>query len=347
MSKEKKSKNEDFEYQTVSDIENNKYRTIKINSGILGANQEWFADNLNVSCFRNGDAIMQAQQLTDWVEVCKKGIPAWCYYEDKENFGKLYNLAAILDARGLAPVGYEIPDYYDFSILGFNAQEYKPIETNTFAFNLDVNYRIDNAGLRSGALKIMAKTSWKKNGKNIVGTNFTGAGWRGAFNNILDFTENELKCKIWFKPSGWFFKDFTQNKPVGFGLWIDFHDLKTYLPDLLLEDNVLNEHILLKKPLDFSYNHYEIASNISINNSRYQKGSNLFISAFNRSQFYPINKISSNENKINYDHAVNCLFASNYGGYPRTATFVSGKNQVFYESAESNYGAYVRPFKYL
>ena len=342
-----KSKKDDLVYETISDVENNKYRTIKIKSGILGANQEWFADNLNVSCFNNGDTIIQAQQLNDWIDACINGIPAWCYYPENESFGKLYNLAAILDSRGLAPVGYKIPDYFDFSILGFNAQEYEPIETNTFAFNLDINYRLDNVGLRSGALKIMAKTSWKKKGKNIVGTNFTGAGWRGAFNDITDFTDNELKSKIWLKPTGWYFKDFAQNKPVGFGLWIDFNDLKTYLPDVLFEQSVINEHIISKKPLDFSNNHYEISSNININNSRFQKASNLFVSAFNRSQYYPIKNYSNNENQINYDHAVNCLFASDFSGYPRTATFVSGKNQVFYESAEIHFGAYLRPFRYF
>lgn len=39
MSKEKKAKKGDFDYGTISDIEDNKYRTIKIESGILGANR--------------------------------------------------------------------------------------------------------------------------------------------------------------------------------------------------------------------------------------------------------------------------------------------------------------------
>ena len=66
MSTESKKKNNSFDYLNVSDIENNSYRSIIIKGGILGADQEWFADNLNVGTFRNGDIIFQAQSDTDW-----------------------------------------------------------------------------------------------------------------------------------------------------------------------------------------------------------------------------------------------------------------------------------------
>ena len=48
-------------------------------------------------------------------------IGAWCYYNnDQKNgkiYGKLYNGYAVHDPRGLAPEGYHIPLYDDFSKL--------------------------------------------------------------------------------------------------------------------------------------------------------------------------------------------------------------------------------------
>lgn len=61
---------------TISNIEDKNYRTIKIERLILGANKEWFADNLNVSHFRKGDSMLQAQECSDWLDACEKGIPA-------------------------------------------------------------------------------------------------------------------------------------------------------------------------------------------------------------------------------------------------------------------------------
>lgn len=70
----------------------------------------WMVSNLNVSCFRNGDAI---PEVTDPVEWSNCTTPAWCYYNnDPANgaiYGKLYNSQAINDPRGLAPDGFHLP----------------------------------------------------------------------------------------------------------------------------------------------------------------------------------------------------------------------------------------------
>ena len=72
--------------------------------------QTWTTKNLNVTKYRNGDAIPQVQDRNAWANLTTG---AWCYYENKgENgttYGKLYNWFAVNDKRGLAPKGYHIP----------------------------------------------------------------------------------------------------------------------------------------------------------------------------------------------------------------------------------------------
>jgi uncharacterized protein (TIGR02145 family) len=86
-------------------------------------NQVWMSKNLDVSTFRNGDPIPQAQSIAEWKKASNQNKPAWCYYQvqkysetkyfgepDKsKKYGKLYNWYAVNDPRGLAPKGWHIP----------------------------------------------------------------------------------------------------------------------------------------------------------------------------------------------------------------------------------------------
>jgi uncharacterized protein (TIGR02145 family) len=77
-------------------------------------NQEWFSKNLDVTKFRNGDEIPEAKTEQQWIEAGEKKQPAWCYYNNDIKkgavFGKLYNYYAVKDPRGLAPIGFHIPE---------------------------------------------------------------------------------------------------------------------------------------------------------------------------------------------------------------------------------------------
>jgi uncharacterized protein (TIGR02145 family) len=99
----------------VIDIDKNIYKTV-----IIG-DQEWMAENLKVSRFRNGDIIQRIDDKEEWVKAGNEGKPAWCYYNNKDEnnlkYGKLYNWHAVNDPRGLAPKGFYIASDYDFSIL--------------------------------------------------------------------------------------------------------------------------------------------------------------------------------------------------------------------------------------
>ena len=83
--------------------------------------QIWQSKNLDVTEFRNGDKILEAKTNEAWINAAIYRKPAWCYYNFKaENgkiFGKLYNLYAVIDDRGLAPLGYHIPLKNEFEIL--------------------------------------------------------------------------------------------------------------------------------------------------------------------------------------------------------------------------------------
>ena len=85
--------------------------TVPITSGkVQIGSQVWMTKNLNVSRYRNGDLIPEVQDSNAWAALTTG---AWCYYEnDRLNgvqFGKLYNWYAVIDPRGLAPIGYHVP----------------------------------------------------------------------------------------------------------------------------------------------------------------------------------------------------------------------------------------------
>jgi uncharacterized protein (TIGR02145 family) len=101
--------NPNLNYGTMNDQDGNTYKTIIIGS------QEWMAENLKTSHYRNGDLI--TTNLTDsmWGSAV---IGACCFFNnDSANYccpyGKLYNWYAVSDTRNVCPVGWHIPDKYE------------------------------------------------------------------------------------------------------------------------------------------------------------------------------------------------------------------------------------------
>ncbi len=86
-------------------------------------NQVWMTQNLDVSTFRNGDSIPEAKTAKEWEKAVQQRKPAWCYYNNdpkNKKYGKLYNLYAVEDQRGLAPQGWHIAGDADWSLLTTN-----------------------------------------------------------------------------------------------------------------------------------------------------------------------------------------------------------------------------------
>lgn len=83
--------------------------------------QIWMVENLNIDKFQNGDIIPQAKSKEEWEKAALNQKPVWCYYDydlsNKDTYGKLYNWYAIVDSRNLAPKGWEIPSYHNWSQL--------------------------------------------------------------------------------------------------------------------------------------------------------------------------------------------------------------------------------------
>jgi uncharacterized protein (TIGR02145 family) len=106
--------NPELIYGSTTDQEGNVYKTIVIGT------QEWMAENLNTSIYRNGDAIVNSADSVAWRDSTS-GL--WTYYNNDASYacpyGKLYNGFACLDERGLCPVGWHIPvnDEWDSLLL--------------------------------------------------------------------------------------------------------------------------------------------------------------------------------------------------------------------------------------
>ena len=104
--------NPDLTYGSMTDQEDNVYKTIVIGT------QEWMAENLNTSVYRNGDAIVTDLDNSAWGATTSG---AWSYYNNDASYacpyGKLYNWFACTDPRGLCPTGWHVPSDSEWTSL--------------------------------------------------------------------------------------------------------------------------------------------------------------------------------------------------------------------------------------
>jgi uncharacterized protein (TIGR02145 family) len=89
---------------TVSDVDGNSYNTVHIGT------QCWTQSNLKVSKYRNGDNIPTGLSNSAWQNTTAG---AYAIYDNNPVndglYGKLYNLDAVTDSRGLCPTGWHVP----------------------------------------------------------------------------------------------------------------------------------------------------------------------------------------------------------------------------------------------
>jgi len=78
--------------------------------------QTWMKKNLDVAYYLDGTIIPQITDPTSWANATEG---AWCYYNnDPANgaiYGKLYNWYAVNSPHGLAPKGWHVPSYTEWS----------------------------------------------------------------------------------------------------------------------------------------------------------------------------------------------------------------------------------------
>ena len=96
---------------TVTDIEGNTYKTIKI------GNQWWMAENLRTTKFNDGTSIPMVSNDSAW-SVLKT--PAYCWYANdelnKNVYGALYNWFTI-QTNKLCPKGWHVPTDEEWTAL--------------------------------------------------------------------------------------------------------------------------------------------------------------------------------------------------------------------------------------
>jgi uncharacterized protein (TIGR02145 family) len=99
-------------YGTMTDQQGNVYKTIVIGT------QEWMAENLKTTIYRNGDAIANVTDNSQWYNSTTG---KWCYYNNNSQYdcpyGKLYNWYAVADPRNVCPTGWHVPTDAEWTTL--------------------------------------------------------------------------------------------------------------------------------------------------------------------------------------------------------------------------------------
>ena len=76
------------------------------------------AENLKTSVYRNGDAITNVTDGTQWINLTTG---AWCNYNNSSSnecpYGKLYNWYAVADPRNVCPTGWHVPTDVEWTVL--------------------------------------------------------------------------------------------------------------------------------------------------------------------------------------------------------------------------------------
>lgn len=132
-------------YGTVSDIDQNIYKTVQIGT------QTWMAENLKTSRFNDGNPVPYVSGNTEWKSLTTPGF-SWMNNDAgfKSLFGGLYNYYAVSTGK-LCPTGWHVPDQADFTAL---------------------NYYLGGVALSGGKLKESGLTHWKS--PNAGATNESG-----------------------------------------------------------------------------------------------------------------------------------------------------------------------------
>ena len=97
---------------TVTDIDGHVYHTVTIGT------QVWMVENLEVTRYRNGEAIPNVTDSAAWDNLVTG---AYCDFDNKTSnasiYGHLYNWYALNDSRNLCPDGWHVPTDAEWAIL--------------------------------------------------------------------------------------------------------------------------------------------------------------------------------------------------------------------------------------
>lgn len=159
------------EFDGLIDVDGNIYTTVVI------GNQEWMAENLRTTKYRNGDAIPWTSNGATWQSGGSDGL--WSHYNNNSSYdapyGKLYNGHAVTDPRELCPVGWHVPTDAEWTIL--------------------TNY-LGSANIAGGKLKSTGFQYW--NIPNEAATNESGfSAVPGGYRNAASFLPLGSSAYYW------------------------------------------------------------------------------------------------------------------------------------------------------
>jgi uncharacterized protein (TIGR02145 family) len=176
--------NPNMNYGTVTDHEGNLYKTIVIGT------QEWMAENLKTSIYRNGDEIPTGLSDDAWSDIVNTQQGAYSYYNnDSLNncpYGKLYNWYAVADPRNLCPIGWHVPTEAELSVL-------------INYFDPSSNGGVITPNVAGGKLKNTGTLYWQS--PNTDATNVSGFSGLPGGSRADIFDGLRYNCTIWSSSS--------------------------------------------------------------------------------------------------------------------------------------------------
>lgn len=114
-------------YDSISDIDGNVYKTVRI------GDQTWMAENLKVTHYRNSDVIDNVTDLSKW-GFFNITTAAYCWYNNdisnKNVYGAMYNWYAATDNRGIAPLGWHVASVEDWQKLNNFINTFNDLQQN-------------------------------------------------------------------------------------------------------------------------------------------------------------------------------------------------------------------------
>ncbi len=154
--------------QMVEDCSGNMYHTVVIDD------QEWFAENLRVTCFSNGEPIEEIADSAEWISYGLDSSAARAKYGNSDSlaalYGFLYNGYAMNDARGICPIGWHVPV----------TQEFRALVASSDTLDGLVELGFGNSYESSGAAAVLKDQDnlWENQGNNISGISALPSGKR-------------------------------------------------------------------------------------------------------------------------------------------------------------------------
>jgi uncharacterized protein (TIGR02145 family) len=209
--------NPTLSYGTMTDQEGNTYKTIVIGT------QEWMAENLNTSIYRNGDAIPTNLDNNEWSSTTSGAYtlnndgaidPGYSDFQDEmiENyecpFGKLYNWYACVDERELCPTGWHVPSDEEW---GTMLNYLDPFADDGNNPNSDAGLKLKSTGTLelTNGLTFAGTGYWKDAaaGPYLEATNSSGfsalpGGIRGSNSDFVEFWTADGQEGYWWSSSG-------------------------------------------------------------------------------------------------------------------------------------------------